>query len=187
AGMGFSVVADEVRSLAQKSAMAARETTEKIEASMGRTDEGVRVSGQLNASLEVVEHKAGQVEQQLQNILARSREVDGLIADISSASAEQSQGISQVTQAVAQIDQVVQRTAANAEESAGAAEELQSQVLSQKEVIGRLQRLVTGQNENRDQTYPSKAPVPEQKTQTLREPKRIIRTPALAMSTRQGD
>ena len=110
AGMGFAVVADEVRNLAQRSAQAARETAEKIEGAIAKTEQGVRISTKVAEGLAVIVEKV--------------RQVDDLVAEVAAASQEQSQGIAQVNTAVSQIDQVTQKAAAHAEESASASEEL---------------------------------------------------------------
>ena len=128
AGAGFAVVADEVRSLAQRSAQAARETADKIEGAINKTAQGVDISGKVARSLtEIVE---------------KVRQVDQLVAEVSTASREQSQGVTQITTAVAQMDKVVQNNAANAEESASAAEELNAQSLALQDAVGELLQLV---------------------------------------------
>ena len=128
AGAGFAVVADEVRNLAQRSAMAAKETASKIEAAIARSQQGVVVSERVAAGL--------------QQIAGKIREVDQLVAEISTASDEQAQGISQVNIAVTQMDKVTQSNAAGAEESASAASELNAQAESVKESLKDLQKLV---------------------------------------------
>lgn len=112
-GAGFAVVADEVRALAQRSAIAAKETAEKIEESVGNSRQGAALSERVASQFTEIET----------NI---KRLVD-LVAEIASASKEQSDGIGQMTQAVSQIDQVTQTNASAAEETAAAAEELHAQ------------------------------------------------------------
>ena len=80
----------------------------------------------------------------MQEILTKVRQVDELIAEVASASKEQSQGISQVNLAVGQMDKVTQSNAANAEESASAAEQLNAQAESLKDAVGELKSLVDG-------------------------------------------
>jgi len=131
AGMGFAVVADEVRNLAQRSAQAARETADKIEDSIQKSQRGVTISGKVAVSL--------------QEIVVKAREVDELVNQIASASKEQYQGIQQINLAVSQMDKVTQTNAASAEESASAAEELNAQAAALKDAVVELQSLVGGQ------------------------------------------
>ncbi len=130
AGMGFAVVADEVRNLAQRSAAAAKETASKIEAAIGKTSLGVSLSEKVTT--------------RLQEIVAQAKQVDALVAEVATASREQTQGIEQVNLAIGQIDKVTQNNAANAEESASAAEELNAQTESLKDAVGQLLVLVNG-------------------------------------------
>jgi len=132
AGMGFAVVADEVRSLAQRSAQAAKETSTKIEDSLGRAAQGVEISSKVAAALSEITTKA--------------RQVDELVAEVASASQEQTQGITQINTAVGQMDKVTQSNAANAEESAAAAEELNAQAETMKGSVAELLVLVGGRN-----------------------------------------
>ena len=112
-GAGFAVVADEVRSLAQRSAAAARETAGKIADATTRSALGVELSVKVSAGL--------------QQILEKSREVDRLVTEVATASHEQSGGITQINMAVGQMDKVTQSNAANAGETASAAEALNAQ------------------------------------------------------------
>ena len=130
AGAGFAVVADEVRNLAQRSANAAKETAEKIEDSIAKSANGVAISGKVTESLT--------------QIVTKARQVDELVAEIATASREQSQGIDQVNTAVTQMDKVTQTNAASAEESASASEELTAQAATLRELVADLQNLVTG-------------------------------------------
>jgi methyl-accepting chemotaxis protein len=132
AGMGFAVVAEEVRNLAQRSAQAAKETAAKIEGAISRTGQGVEISRK--------------VAEALNEIVTKARQVDELAAEVASASNEQTQGISQLNTAVSQMDKVTQSNAASAEESAAAAEQLNAQAYSMKESVGRLLDLVGGQS-----------------------------------------
>ncbi|MBA3849530.1 MAG: hypothetical protein C0502_05980 [Opitutus sp.] len=113
AGAGFAVVADEVRSLAQRCAVAARETTDKISDATQRSQQGAALTGSVSASLA--------------EIVTKSRDVDRLVAEVATASREQSAGIEQVNTAVTRMDKVTQANAASAEEAASAAEELNAQ------------------------------------------------------------
>jgi len=132
AGMGFAVVAEEVRALAQRAAQAARETAGKIEGAITKTTQGVQISTKVSASLaEIVE---------------KVRRVDELVAEVSTASHEQSLGVKQIATAVNQMDQVVQSNAAGAEESASASEELTAQSMTLQSIVEELHGLINGQN-----------------------------------------
>jgi methyl-accepting chemotaxis protein len=131
AGAGFAVVADEVRSLAQRCAQAAKETAGKIEDAVEKSAKGADISAKVAKSLE--------------EIVGKARQVDELAGEVAAASQEQSQGISQVNTAVTEMDKVTQSNAANAEESASAAEELTAQAESLKETVTELLRMVDGQ------------------------------------------
>ena len=112
-GRGFAVVASEVRSLAQRSAEAARQIKDLITTSVQRVEQGTTLVDQ-----------AGQTMADIVNAIDR---VKGIVAEISTASVEQSNGVAQVGQAVTQMDQATQRNAALVEESAAAAESLKDQ------------------------------------------------------------
>ncbi|ANH67342.1 methyl-accepting chemotaxis protein [Mitsuaria sp. 7] len=112
-GRGFAVVASEVRALAQRSAGAAKEIKDLIQASTQRVDTGARQA-----------QSAGEV---MQRVVAQVGQVDTLIREISAATQEQNGGIQQVGDAVTHLDQVTQQNAALVEESAAAAESLNSQ------------------------------------------------------------
>jgi methyl-accepting chemotaxis protein len=130
AGMGFAVVADEVRNLAQRCAQAAKETTSKIEGAITKTGQGVDISSQ--------------VRETLNDIVTKVRQVDELVAAVSSASQEQTDGITQLNATVSQMDTVTQGNAASAEESASAAKELNAQAELMKQSVSELLQLVGG-------------------------------------------
>jgi methyl-accepting chemotaxis protein len=150
AGMGFAVVADEVRNLAQRSAQAAKETAAKIEGAIGNSARGVEISVKVAGNLN--------------DIVTRVRQVDELVAEVASASREQSQGIKQINTAVGQMDKVTQGNAASAEESAAAAEELNAQAETMKASVSDLLNLVGGQNDF--QSVPTPATTPVSRTRT---------------------
>ena len=130
AGMGFAVVADEVRNLAQRSAQAAKETAAKIEGAIANTEQGVRVSTKVSEGL--------------QTIVTQVRQMHDLVAAVAGASQEQHQGLNQLNTAMSQMDRVTQTTAATAEESASAAEELHAQAEVLQEAVGSLVLVVEG-------------------------------------------
>jgi methyl-accepting chemotaxis protein len=121
-GKGFAVVAEEVRNLAARSAKAAKETTELIESSVSKVEEGTKL--------------ADMTAQALTNILAGSEESAAFMNDIAEASNQQATGIAQVNRGIEQMAQVVQTNSATAEEAAAAAEELSSQAEMLKGMVG---------------------------------------------------
>ncbi|WP_019578008.1 methyl-accepting chemotaxis protein [Curvibacter lanceolatus] len=114
-GRGFAVVASEVRSLAQRSAEAAKEIKALISASVERVEQGTQLVDQAGVTMS--------------EIVASIQRVTDLMGEISSAGSEQNAGVSQVGQAVMQMDQVTQQNASLVEQSAAAAESLKAQAL----------------------------------------------------------
>jgi methyl-accepting chemotaxis protein len=112
-GRGFAVVASEVRSLAQRSAEAAKEIKTLIGSSVEQVEQGTLLVDQAGKTMG--------------EIVGSIRRVSDIVAEISSASAEQSSGVQQVGEAVSQMDQATQQNAALVEESAAAAESLRGQ------------------------------------------------------------
>ena len=129
AGLGFSVVADEVRSLAQRSATAARETASLIEASILSSQAGSRSVEEVTAVV--------------RGVASQSARLKGIVDSVSAASQEQSRSLDQVVRAVQQIEKLTQNSAAGAEETAAAAEQLTSQAETLKLVVGELMSLST--------------------------------------------
>ncbi len=122
AGRGFAVVAEEVRSLALRSAEAARTTSDLIDGAVGNARDG--------AELSTV------VAQQLHAIADRADQVRRVVAEIAGSTEQQSRGIAQITSSVEQVNAVTQTAAANSEESASASEELSSQSLVMRSLVG---------------------------------------------------
>jgi methyl-accepting chemotaxis protein len=120
-GRGFAVVASEVRSLAGRSAEAAREIKRLIAASVEKVEGGTRVVAD-----------AGQT---MQEIVGSVQRVSDIISEITAATAEQSEGLGLVNQSVNQLDQMTQQNAALVEESAAAAESLRVQAQQLKQVV----------------------------------------------------
>jgi methyl-accepting chemotaxis protein len=112
-GRGFAVVASEVRNLAQRSAVAAKEIKALIDSSVSQVGVGHRLVGQAGESMK--------------EIIQSIRQVNDIMAEISTASDEQTQGIEQVNDAVTQMDVVTQQNAALVEEATAAACSLQQQ------------------------------------------------------------
>ena len=113
AGRGFAVVAEEVRNLAQRSKEAAKKTEALIKTSVKLSENGERISHNVNLNL--------------MEIVSVVEKVTSIIDEIAAASNEQAKGIDTVNDAVAQMDKVTQQNAANAEQSSSAAEELAGQ------------------------------------------------------------
>ena len=141
AGAGFAVVAEEVRALAQRSAQAAKETAGKIESASAKSEESARISQEVTVGLS--------------GIIDQVKKLEGLIAEIAHASAEQSQGIAQVSTAVSKMDGVTQSNAAAAEESAAASEELNAQAAELNVLVGQLYSLIGGQADQGSVTLPT--------------------------------
>jgi len=120
-GRGFAVVAGEVRSLAQRSAVAAREIKGLIGDGAGKVETGARLVGQAGASM--------------QEIVCSVRRVSDIIGEITAAAAEQSTGIGHVGVAVNELDHMTQQNAALVEQSAAAAQSLRHQARQLAEVV----------------------------------------------------
>jgi methyl-accepting chemotaxis protein len=121
-GKGFAVVAEEVRNLAARSASAAKETTELIEGSIGKTAAGTKIADDTAAALKTI----------LDGVEAAAE----LVSEIAAASGEQATAIAQVDRGIEQMSQVVQTNSATSEEAAAAAEELSSQAEMLKNLVG---------------------------------------------------
>ena len=121
-GRGFAVVAGEVRNLAQRSATAAREIKQLINASVDKIETG-----------SVLAHAAGDT---MAEIVASVERVTGIMAQIASASAEQESGIGEINAAITDIDNVTQQNAALVEEAAASAESVHSEATTLLRVVG---------------------------------------------------
>ncbi len=128
AGMGFAVVADEVRNLAQRSAQAAKDTAALIEESIARSGEGSA--------------KLDRVADSIRSITENATKVRTLVDEVNLGSQEQAGGVQQISRSILEMQDVTQKTAAQAEESAAAGEELSSQAESMKIAVDRLRGLV---------------------------------------------
>jgi methyl-accepting chemotaxis protein len=120
-GRGFAVVASEVRSLAQRSAAAAKEIKTLIGNSVEQVEAGSKLVIQAGTTMD--------------EVVASVKRVNGIIADISTASSEQNVGLDQINEAIAQMDAVTQQNAALVEQAAAAAESMKQQAATLKEAV----------------------------------------------------
>jgi methyl-accepting chemotaxis protein len=121
-GRGFAVVASEVRSLAQRSAAAAKEIRQLIADSVGRVDAGSQ--------------QVAQAGETMAEIVATIRRVNKRVAEISAASQEQSQSLAQVSDTVAQLEKVTQQNAAMVEQASAASDSLKEQAATLARAVG---------------------------------------------------
>lgn len=123
-------MADEVRNLAQRCAQAAKDTAELIEESIAKSNDGKTKVDQVAVAIREVTEEAGKVKT--------------LVDEVSLGSQEQARGIEQIGKAISQMEQVTQKSAANAEECASAAEELNAQSETLRDIVERLTAMVGG-------------------------------------------
>ncbi len=162
AGMGFAVVAEEVRNLAQRSAQAAKDTTSIIETNIELSGKGVSV--------------AERVRNTLNEITTQAKKVSELMDEVAASSQEQAKGIEQINKAMVQMESVTQENASSAEESASASEELSAQADNLRIIIKQLLILVNGKaDDDTGQYEPKKADLHQklhqnQKTSSAHQP-----------------
>jgi len=128
AGLGFSVVAEEVRNLAMRTAEAAKNTAELIEGTVAKVNAGFKLVAGTNQAFEEVEKG--------------SEKVGGIVSEISEASDEQAKGLDQISKVVAEMDKTTQQNAVNAEESAAASEEMKQQANMMKNIADELAKII---------------------------------------------
>ena len=128
AGKGFAVVAEEVRNLAQRSAEAARTTSELIENSQKNTEAGTTMATEVSENLEEIKNSVNNGSE--------------LVVEIAAAAKEQSTGIDELNSVMREMDKVVQKNASGSEETASSSEELSSQATELKRMVDELTALV---------------------------------------------
>jgi methyl-accepting chemotaxis protein len=145
AGAGFAVVAEEVRSLAQRSAQASRETAQLIEDSVSRIQAGgVLVEATTKGFLAINEG---------------TNTVTGMVAQIAEAARNQEEGISRIRDAIIAMNTLTQQNAAKAEESAAAAEELSAQAEMMRHYSGVLHEVVSGESQGESRGASAGTPI----------------------------
>ncbi len=139
AGMGFAVVAEEVRNLAQRSAQAANDTTVIIEANIGISEQGVSV--------------AEKVREALKDITSQAKKVSALMEELTLASQNHSQEIKTIISNITTMQQITNQTASSSEENAATSEELTAQAENLREIVRQLQVLVNGETKKTKQAF----------------------------------
>jgi len=128
AGMGFAVVAEEVRNLSHRSAQAARDTASLIEDSIGKSNEG---STRLQQVTEVI-----------RSITESTAKVKVLVDEVSVSSSDQTQGIEGISSVIGQMAQITQATAANSQETAAASQQMAAQAATLNQIARQLRTMV---------------------------------------------
>ena len=131
AGQGFSVVAEEVRRLAMRASVAAKDTQDLISGTIERVEEGNQLLDKTNEGFSSVNKT--------------TRDVANWLTEIDTASAEQSKGLEQIKTTINEIDKVVQQNASGSEETSATAEELSSQAVLMRNTAERLRQMLEGQ------------------------------------------
>ncbi|WCM87743.1 methyl-accepting chemotaxis protein [Acidovorax sp. NCPPB 3576] len=163
-GRGFAVVASEVRSLAGRSAEAAKEIKNLITISVDRVGQGTTLVNQAGATMA--------------EVVASVRRVTDIMGEISAASSEQSTGVEQVGEAITQMDQVTQQNAALVEESAAAAQSLKTQA---QQLVQTMEVFQIAPGASLQQ--PQQAPMPRPQPSAARPPLPPAKTPVKRLGT----
>jgi methyl-accepting chemotaxis protein len=158
-GRGFAVVASEVRSLAQRSADAAKEIKGLIGTSVARVEQGTALVDRAGTTMT--------------QVVVSIQRVTDIMGEISSASVEQSQGVAQVGQAVTQMDQATQQNAALVEESAAAASSLSTQAAEMVQAVS-IFKLAQGHDAAQMLKAAFHAPAPQLAAASTRKPAALV-------------
>ena len=151
-GMGFAVLADEVRALAQRSAQAAKDTSEKIDGAVKRSELGGSAVANVVKSLTAMDASAQNIQQVFTGIVGQVKLLDEVISQIATASQEQTSRLTKVKMAVGQMDKLSQSNAAGAQESANSSGILNSQATNLQLAIRDLQGISNGRREDASST-----------------------------------
>jgi methyl-accepting chemotaxis protein len=142
AGKGFAVVAEEVRNLAQRSAEEVKNTTISMQEARGNTERIRQVAQDVEQFLQ--KEVSTDIVAIFQQTMRAAQEVARLMTEVCAENSRQATSVDQVSSAVAQIQQVTQTSAASAEESAAASEQLSSQSVETRRVVAELEAMVNG-------------------------------------------
>jgi methyl-accepting chemotaxis protein len=144
AGMGFAVVAEEVRNLAQRSAQAAKDTASLIEDSITKSADG--------------KQNVDRVTEAVRSLTAEAGKMKELVDEINLGSVEQARGIDQISRSMSQMEQVTQSNASTSEQTSAAAQQMAAQAEAMRETVGRLEHLVDGSRSTAGNLLSMKAP-----------------------------
>jgi methyl-accepting chemotaxis protein len=172
-GRGFAVVATEVRSLAQRSATAAKEIKTLIAESVDKVESGAKLVQQAGTTMD--------------EVVVSFQQVASLVTDIASASREQSAGIEQTTLAVSQMDEVTQQNAALVEEAAAAAESLEEQARGLVDTVSVFKLSSSQGHADHIPALRAPTPTPKRLASSSEQPQPIAKKVALPHFAAEGD
>jgi len=180
AGAGFAVVAEEVRSLARRSAQAAQETEKLLEESIRRSEAGAKITSHVTQNLEEMATLSSKVDEALRKINEKSCEVDNVVIQIANASQEQSMGLGQISEALTLMEQMTQANAVRANEASNTVTKLTDQSSLLMKALHDLQCLVFSSKKRKTKMKAGK----ETASSSLKPA--VHRSPAYALPQRNG-